>query len=366
MNILNVLKKLRDDIKTWATNNFNYLNSKIDEKTIPIDNELDITSTNPVQNKAIATEVADINRRVGDTTVAKQITDAINKQPHFSGDYNDLTNAPNISEDESGDMVITDESGNIIFKVDEEGIHTTDVSINGEVAATKAYVDNSIATKVDFTGYATEKYVDDAISNIDIPEVDFTGYATESYVNQKIADLVDSAPEALDTLGELAEALNNHEDAYDALLETIGNKATYADLDNLKEELSESIVAESSEWKIVDLEGNIVFNVDSTGAHTTSMTLGGKNAATEEYVDNAISNIPSTDLTNYATISYVDDAISSISIPEVDFTGYATETFVKQEISNTTSNYYNKEEVNAAIKTAKEELSESIVAESDE
>ena len=145
MNILNILKQLRDDIKAWVTNNLNALNSKIDEKTIPIDNKLDITSTNPVQNKAVATEIADINNRVGDTTVAKQITDAINKQPHFSGDYNDLTNAPNISEDESGDMVVTDESGNIIFKVDEDGIHTTNLSLNGEVVATEKYVNDIIA-----------------------------------------------------------------------------------------------------------------------------------------------------------------------------------------------------------------------------
>ena len=32
MNILNALVRLRDDIKTWATNNFNALNKKIDNK----------------------------------------------------------------------------------------------------------------------------------------------------------------------------------------------------------------------------------------------------------------------------------------------------------------------------------------------
>ena len=51
------------------------------------------------------------------------------------------------------------------------------------------------------------------------------GYAKESFVEQKVAELVDSAPETLNTLNELAVAINNHEDAYDALLETVGNKA---------------------------------------------------------------------------------------------------------------------------------------------
>jgi hypothetical protein len=32
MNILNALARLRDDIKTWVTNNINNLNTKIDNK----------------------------------------------------------------------------------------------------------------------------------------------------------------------------------------------------------------------------------------------------------------------------------------------------------------------------------------------
>lgn len=391
MDILNAFKQLRDDLKTWVTNNLNALNAKIDEKTIPIDSELSATSTNPVQNKAI--------------------TNAINNIPRFSGDYNDLINAPNIIEDESGNMVIADESGNIIFKADADGIHTTTVSLNGEAAASEKYVDEAIANidipEVDFTGYATEdyvtiavdsakeeisesivaesnewkvvdevgniifsvdadgthtteltlngkeaatkEYVDNVFNGIEIPETDFTGYATETYVDNKVADLVNSAPEALDTLGELAIALENHEDAYDALLEIVGNKATYVDLENLKEELSESIVAETEDWKVVDGNGNIIFSVDAEGAHTTNLTLNGEVTATEAYVDEAIANIdfPETDFTGYATETYVNDAIATI--PETDL-----------------SDYYTKEQTDIAINVAKEEISKSIVAESSE
>ena len=268
MNILNALKQLRDDIKTWVTANLNALNAKIDEKTIPIDSELSSTSTNPVQNKAIAKEIDSINNRVGDTSVATQISNAIDKVPTFSGDYNDLTNAPNISEDGSGNMIIADELGNIIFKADAEGIHTTAVSLNGESAATESYVDDAIENiefpTTDLTDYATKKYVDDAIGDIEIPEVDFTGYATETYVNNKVADLVNSAPEALNTLGELAEA-------YDALLETVGNKATKEELNNLKDEISESIVSETDEFHIVDDAGNIIASIDKNGIATTTV-----------------------------------------------------------------------------------------------
>lgn len=79
---------------------------------------------------------------------------------------------------------------------------------------------------------ATEEYVSSEIQKIPAP--DLTAYATKEYtdntVKTEITKLVDSAPEALDTLGELAEALNNHEDAYDALLETIGNKVDRSEL----------------------------------------------------------------------------------------------------------------------------------------
>lgn len=394
MNILNALKQLRDDIKTWVTNNLNALNKKIDEKTIPIDSKLDSTSTNPVQNKAIAKEIDSINDRVGDIPVATQISTAIDKVPTFSGDYNDLTNAPDISEDESGNMIIADESGNIIFKADAEGIHTTAVSLNGEAAATEKYVDEAVASiptpdvsgqinahntngeshtdirqaiedtkeelsesivaeadewkvvdeagniifsvdatgahtteltlngesaatesyvddaianiefpTTDLTDYATKKYVDDAVDGIEIPDVDFTGYATETYVDNKVADLVNSAPEALDTLGELAVALEVHEDAYDALLETVGSKATHTDLENLKEELSESIVAETDEWKVVDNDGNIIFSVDADGAHTTSITLNGQSV--EDMIDDKVDKIEGKGLsTNDFTNEY--------------------------------------------------------------
>lgn len=215
MNILNALKQLRDDIKTWVTNNLNALNAKIDEKTVPIDSELSSTSTNPVQNKAIKKAIDDI--------------------PTFSGDYNDLANAPDISEDGAGNMIIADESGNIIFKADTDGIHTTAVSINGEAAA-------------------TEKYVDEAVANIDIPDVDFTGYATEDYVTTEI--------------------------------------------NSAKEELSESIVAESDEWKVVDEAGNIIFRVDADGAHTTSLTLNGQSV---------------TDIVNDKFASLVDSAPDTLN-----------------------------------------------------
>lgn len=61
-----------------------------------------------------------------------------------------------------------------------------------------------------------------------IPSV--AGLASESYVNQKVADLVNTAPETLDTLGEIATALQTNTGAVTTLNAAIGNKANKADL----------------------------------------------------------------------------------------------------------------------------------------
>ena len=48
MTILETLVQLRDDLKTWVTNNLNALNSKIEEKTIPIDDKLNSLMMNVI------------------------------------------------------------------------------------------------------------------------------------------------------------------------------------------------------------------------------------------------------------------------------------------------------------------------------
>ena len=60
--------------------------------------------------------------------------------------------------------------------------------------------------------------------------------------------------------------------------------------------------------------------------------------ATETYVDNAVSNIPTTDLTGYATEEYVSTAINNI--PATDLSNYYTksETYSKTEVNTLVAN----------------------------
>ena len=61
-------------------------------------------------------------------------------------------------------------------------------------------------------------------SEVVIPEVDLSSYSTIEYTDTAIANLVDSAPETLNTLNELATAIQEHSDVTDALDAAITNK----------------------------------------------------------------------------------------------------------------------------------------------
>ena len=89
---------------------------------------------------------------------------------------------------------------------------------------------------------ATKKYVDDSVTNIDLSVYETTDNAqakleeAKSYADTSIANLVNSAPETLDTLGELATAFEENHDMVETLNEAIAFKANQSDLDKFKTE----------------------------------------------------------------------------------------------------------------------------------
>ena len=119
MDILESLVQLRDDLKIWITNNVNAVNAKIDEKTIPIDNQLNSASTNPIQNQAVAKElaalaeeirgIAEANGIVIDSVLNATSTNAIQNKAV----YNALANKANNTTET---WTFTLEDGSVITK----------------------------------------------------------------------------------------------------------------------------------------------------------------------------------------------------------------------------------------------------------
>ena len=157
---------------------------------------------------------------------------------------------------------------------------------NKEKKADKTQVALDIATGVETAkGYADEKLVE-AKNYADSKLVEGKSYTDEEIVkvnatisamdeaykvadaqvladakahaDKAVADLVDNAPESLNTLKELADALTTHEGAYESLLEVVGGKAnkddvyTKEEVEGIKSGLETAIQGVDTEYKKAD------------------------------------------------------------------------------------------------------------------
>lgn len=140
-------------------------------------------------------------------------------------------------------------------------------------------------------------------------------YATTSYVDDSIAGLVDSAPDTLDTLGELAAALKDNEDIVAALDAAITNKADQSDLEYQAERIDGIESTINNLYIPTDLSE---FNND-VGFITESAIEG---LITEQYADG-----------KYATIAALDNFLPKTG-GEVDELGVNVLTVVEGYIEN--------------------------------
>lgn len=116
---------------------------------------------------------------------------------------------------------------------------------------------------------------------------DASGSATQAltdakgYTDQKIADLIDGAPETMDTLKEVSDAIADNKDVVDALNEAIGKKANASDLTSHTGNTTVHITAtERTDWNAAkthadsahapsDAEKNVIIGVKKNGADLT-------------------------------------------------------------------------------------------------
>jgi hypothetical protein len=212
-----------------------------------------------------------------------------NSKSDFSGDYKDLTNAPDITENESGEVVYVDISGNIIARIGESGFETTQV-----------IADKVIAGGVD-VGNVLPSHIDDDDIHITAAErTSWNAKATTEYVDAKVADLVNSAPETLDTLNELATALGDDPNFATTVATQIGLKADKSALDTHTSNATIHVTAQEKEsWNAksefsgnyndltdapnihddgsgevvyTDKDSNIIAKIDANGFETTNVT----------------------------------------------------------------------------------------------
>ena len=90
------------------------------------------------------------------------------------------------------------------------------------------------------------------------------------YTDQQIANLINGAPETLNTLGEIAEAMKNNSDVVDALNAAIGTKASQGEVDgHIGNDTIHIKASERQSWndkqtKTGDVQDNIVHRILSS------------------------------------------------------------------------------------------------------
>lgn len=221
-----------------------------------------------------------------------------------SGDYNDLINTPTIPSKVS--ELINDRN------------FTSSVSWEEIENKPPVYIpDTHTHVMSDITDLNIPTKTSDLDNDCD--------YTTTSYVDSKVANLVNSAPETLDTLNELANALGNDPNFATTIASQIGSKANSSDvytkqetntlLSNKASTVDLATVATTGSYN--DLTNKPDMSNFYTKAQTDILLISKANSSevyTKAEVDNLISGGATVDLTNYYTKSEVDNMVNGLSV----------------------------------------------------
>ena len=127
--------------------------------------------------------------------------------------------------------------------------------------------------------------------------------AAKAYADEKITTLVDGAPDAMNTLNELATAIKDHNDVYDAYVNTVST------------ELAKKVEKEEGKRLIAETEAT---------AFAAKAEVSDVNNALDEaksYTDTAINNVKSEATTSNQKISALETAVGTAADGETPATG---------------------------------------------
>lgn len=189
-------------------------------------------------------------------------------------------NAKATADSKIGSVALASGTNNGTLKLTVDGTATDNIAVKGlgsaAYTASSAYATASQGTKADnampkaggtFTGAvtlnadptvalgaATKQYVDSAKTS--------ATSSANSYTDTKIAGLINGAPETLDTLKEVADAIAANADVVSALDSAIGKKANASDLTSHTGNSTIHITSsERTKWNAAEVNQNAFSNV---------------------------------------------------------------------------------------------------------
>ena len=363
--------QLADYVTNEALNDKGYLTSVPSEYKTKAENDTLYQEKGNYISQELDPTVPDVVKNITESDISSW-----NNKSNFSGDYNDLENKPTIpsiaglASESYVDSAISNKADKSDIPVNtsqltnDSGFLTnyeeTDPSVPDFVKNITQENINTWNNKSEFSGnyndltnrptipsvegLASETYVNNAVSD----------KATTSYVDTKVANLINSAPETLDTLGEIAVAVKENQDVIDTLNSAIGNKANKADLNTTNSNVSE-LATQVSELdtnkadktqlfsgsyndlsnkpnipsKTSDLTNDSGFITEYTETDPTVPSWA-KNPSKPVYKYSEITERPT--LSNVATSGSYNDLSDKPSIPSIS--GLASTTYVDNAVSD--------------------------------
>lgn len=229
-------------------------------------------------------------------------------------------NAQSTADSKIGSVALASGTNNGTLKLTVDGTATDNIAVKGlgsaAYTASSAYATAAQGTKADnampkaggtFTGVvtlyadptnalgaATKQYVDAAKTS--------ATSSANSYTDTKIANLINGAPETLDTLKEVADAITANADVVSALDEAIGTKANASDLTSHTGNSTIHITSsERTKWNAAEANQNAFSNVKvgtttvAADSKTDTLTLvAGSNVTITPNADTDTITIAST------------------------------------------------------------------------
>ena len=219
MNLIQAIIQLRDDLKIWVTNNLLELERLIRNKGNYSDLKNAPTITNHSQDELLITD-EDGNAILQVNQEGLNVTSVKTKK---------IVN-------DSNELLITDDSGNAIFQVNDNGLNTTNIKTNRVINNSSDFV------------------ITDDDGNA-IFQVDKNGVKTTCF----------TADKAINNSNELI--ISDSNDNAILLIDNNGLKTTQVSVRVLKDG--------SSDFEITDKEGYTVLQVDKNGTHSTDFIVNG-------------------------------------------------------------------------------------------
>ena len=265
-------------------------------------------------------------------------------------EYTDLINFHSLKEnpfvvDETGELNIVDESGNIGFKLGTEGVSAKDFTAGSHILSNKAdksYTDDKVTqinTNINNKVTQINTTIDTKVSEIN------TNIDTQvQQINETINDSVEELNNAINELSQNsnssdAQVLRESKEYTDSAVSNI----SFQDINN-----NPVTVDEIGEFNIVDENGNIGLKLNSSGLYVQDVTSGNHTLSlkanqsalndTNQLLQNEINRSTKKESELEQTINDLDSTLNqSISDLNSDYTQYKEDT--TNNINQLTTDY---------------------------